>query len=108
VNRKVAKLMKGSPAVDGHLVERKARVPAHVVFRQFAQETVVLNLQTGRYHSLNPTGGRMLEVLAKADSIREAAAHLKAEFPEATEVIERDLCKFCLALSSRRLIQLDD
>jgi hypothetical protein len=50
----------------------------------------------------------MLEVLAEADSIREAAAKLKAEFPEATDVIERDLCKFCLSLSSRRLIQLGD
>jgi len=108
VNRKVAKPMDGFPTVDGHLAERKARVPDHVVFRQFAQETVVLNLHTGRYHSLNPTGGRMLEVLAEADSIREAAAKLKAEFPEATDVIERDLCKFCLSLSSRRLIQLGD
>ena len=100
--------MDGSIAVDGRLVRRKARVPDHVVFRQFAQETVVLNLETGRYHSLNPTGGRMLEVLAEADSIRQAAAQLKAEFPEAGDSIERDLCKFCLALSSRRLIQLDD
>jgi Coenzyme PQQ synthesis protein D (PqqD) len=100
--------MDGSIAVDGRLVGRKARVPDHVVFRQFAQETVVLNLESGCYHSLNPTGGRMLEVLAEAGSIRQAAAQLKAELPEAADVIERDLCTFCLALSSRRLLQIDD
>jgi Coenzyme PQQ synthesis protein D (PqqD) len=100
--------MDASRAVDGRLVERKARVPDHVVFRQFAQETVALNLHTGRYHSLNLTGGRMLEVLAAGNSIREAAAQLKSEFPDAADVIEHDLCKLCLALSSRGLIQLDD
>lgn len=100
--------MDASPAAAGHLAVRKARVPDHVVFRQFAQETVVLNLHTGRYHSLNPTGGRMLEVLAETDSVGAAAAQLKTEFPEATDVIERDLWTFCLALSSRRLIEVDD
>ena len=29
-----------------------------VVYRTFATETVILNLQTGRYHGLNKTGGR--------------------------------------------------
>jgi len=40
----------------------------------------------------------MLEVLAEAGSIRQAAAKLKAEFPEAADFIERDLCKFRLDL----------
>ena len=29
-----------------------------VVYRTFATETVILNLQTGRYHGLKMTGGR--------------------------------------------------
>ena len=32
-----------------------ARIPQHVVFRGFATETVVLNLETGKYHGLNPS-----------------------------------------------------
>ena len=31
------------------------RVPEHVVYRDFAEQTVVLNLRTGRYHGLNET-----------------------------------------------------
>ena len=38
-------------------------IAPHVVYRSFATETVILNLQTGRYHGLNKTGGRMLELL---------------------------------------------
>ena len=30
--------------------------PQHVVHREFAKETVILNLQSGMYHGLNPTG----------------------------------------------------
>ena len=33
-------------------------VPDHVVLREFDTETVVLDLDTGTYHSVNATGGR--------------------------------------------------
>jgi len=46
------------------------RLPEHVVHRSFVAETVVLNLQTGRYHGLNPVGGRMLDALNGASSVR--------------------------------------
>ena len=52
------------------------RVPHHVVYRDFVSETVVLNLQTGCYHGLNPTAGRMLTVLDQVGSLQEAAALL--------------------------------
>jgi hypothetical protein len=44
------------------LLSASLRLPQHVVHRSFVAETVVLNLQTGKYHGLNPVGGRMLEV----------------------------------------------
>ncbi len=90
------------------LLNREARVPEHVVFREFAQETVILNMQTGLYHGLNPTGGRMLQVVEQAASLREAAVTLTAEFPAAGETIERDLLTFCLQLSKRGLIEIVD
>ena len=48
------------------LLAMKARVPENVVHRQFAAETVILNLDTGLYHGLNVTGGRMMEVLDRS------------------------------------------
>lgn len=90
------------------LLDRRVRVPEHVVFREFAQETVVLNLQTGQYHGLNPTGGRMLKAIEQAASLREAAAALSEELPAAAETIERDLLTFCRDLSKRGLVETVD
>ena len=45
------------------LLTCKVTVPQHVVYRSFPTETVVLNLNTGKYHGLNATAGRMLDEL---------------------------------------------
>lgn len=83
-----------------------AHVPNHVVFRTFAAETVVLNLETGKYHGLNPVGGRMLEVLAAAPSVVAAAETLAEEYGEPVARIESDLHEFCNELAERGLIEL--
>lgn len=100
---------KPSPVIDPtQILDWKPRVPDHVVFREFALETVVLNLDSGQYHGLNATGGRMLELLKQKSSVREAADALAEEFPEAADTVARDLCVFCLALSTRGLVELGE
>lgn len=84
----------------------QVRVPEHVVYRAFVKETVVLNLKTGKYHGLNPTGGRMLEVLTKAESIGAATAELAAEYGQSQDQVERDVLSFCDDLVERGLIEL--
>jgi hypothetical protein len=49
------------------------RVPEHVVYRKFAEETVALNLQTGRYHGLNPTAAAMVQALRDEPTVAAAA-----------------------------------
>jgi hypothetical protein len=83
------------------------KLPQHVVFRAFPTETVVLNLQTGRYHGLNPTAGDMLEALTQSHSVREAAMTLAARYEQPRETIERDLCELCNLLLDRGLVELD-
>ena len=51
------------------ILRSSARLPDHVVYRTFVYETVVLNLQTGKYHGLNRTGGRMLELLEREPTV---------------------------------------
>jgi coenzyme PQQ synthesis protein D (PqqD) len=85
----------------------KARVPPHVVYRAFAQETVVLNLDTGRYHGLNPTAGHMLEALDRAATVGAAAERLAKEYAQAVEQIERDLYTLCVDLRARGLLEID-
>lgn len=83
-----------------------ARVPQHVVHRSFAHETVVLNLQTGRYHGLNPTAGRMLGELETGTRIGEIAEKLAEAYEQPLAEIERDLSELCLDLLRRGLVEL--
>jgi coenzyme PQQ synthesis protein D (PqqD) len=88
------------------LVSRRARIPDYVVHRRFAQETVVLNLRTGCYHGLNPTGGRMLEVLDSSPSVADAAELLALEFEQPLAAILEDIVELCTALLERALIEV--
>src|SRR3954469_11847826 len=92
---------------QGSLLEAKVTVPQSVVFRSFPTETVVLNLQTGKYHGLNPTAGRMLQALSEAASVREAAAAVAAEYESPAETIEVDICDLCQTLLDRGLVERD-
>lgn len=89
------------------LLGARARVPQAVVYRSFVKETVILNLESGLYHGVNPTGGKMLETLEKSPSVREAAETLAAVYDQPRSEIESDLCEFCEALIDRRLLELE-
>lgn len=83
------------------------RLPQHVVYRPFPAETVVLNLETGKYHSVNPVGGRMLEVLDKVKSFQKGLRLLQQEFSDQDPaVVEADLYRFCLDLAMRGLVEI--
>jgi hypothetical protein len=90
------------------LAEVKFKVPQHVVYRSFPSETVVLNLQTGKYHGLNATAGQMLEELERAASARDAAVVVAAAFDLPPETIEADMCELCRALLERGLLEIDN
>jgi hypothetical protein len=85
----------------------RVTVPQHVVYRSLPSETVVLNLHTGRYHGLNPTAGSMLEALARAACLGDAAAVVAEEYAQPPALVERDMRELCDALLARGLIELD-
>jgi len=88
--------------------EARVRIPQHVVHRHFPAQTVVLNLQTGRYHGLNPTAGRMLDALGEAPTVAVAARIVADHYRQPRADIERDLCELCADLLSRGLVELAD
>lgn len=83
----------------------RLRVPAHVAWRAFPAETVLLNLQTGQYHGLNPTGGRMFEVIGECGDPELAAERLAAEFGQPLRTIAEDLRELCEGLLDRGLLE---
>jgi Coenzyme PQQ synthesis protein D (PqqD) len=87
---------------------RNARIPDHVVHRDFPGETVILNLETGQYHGLNATAGRMFAALERSGSIDGVATVLAGELGVPRDQIERDLRDLCCALADRGLLELDD
>jgi coenzyme PQQ synthesis protein D (PqqD) len=89
------------------MLDDRVRIPEHVVYRDFPSETVILNLNSGMYHGLNPTAAKMLEVLQESDSVRAAVDALAAEFGQPREVIERDVLDLCRALDERGLVERD-
>jgi hypothetical protein len=88
------------------LLSSAARLPEHVVYRTFVKETVILNLKTARYHGLNPTAGRMLEVLERSPTVGDAATKLAGEYERPVDDVGRDLYDFCVQLLDRGLIEL--
>jgi hypothetical protein len=84
----------------------KVTVPQNVVYRSFPSETVVLNLDTGKYHGLNATAGSMLEALEQAPSVRHAARILADGYGLPHAVVEQDMCELCRLLADRGLIEI--
>jgi hypothetical protein len=85
----------------------RVRVPAHVVFRDMAQETVLLNIQTGRYHGIDAIGARFFEVMRSGDPLSNVVGVLAAEYKQPIDRIEEDLAKFCEQMSDFGLIELE-
>jgi hypothetical protein len=89
------------------LLAAKVKVPTHVTYRRFPSETVALNLETGKYHGLNVTAGRMLEELEQAASVAEALDVLDRSYDQPRELLERDMCELCRQLLERGLIEIE-
>jgi Coenzyme PQQ synthesis protein D (PqqD) len=96
--------MSSSEQSNERLLASKGSIPEHVVFRAFAQETVVLNLLTGKYHGLDPVGGRLIELLPRAATLRAAALQIAEEYNRPVEEVEADVVEFCRDLQERGLV----
>src|ERR1700733_6998024 len=97
-----------STSTDGGMLSANTvvRVPSHVVSRAFSSETLILNLETGLYHSLNSTGGRMLELLAECGSIQAVVDRLAAEYDRPAELLADELCAYCAELAGYGLLEI--
>ena len=92
---------------DDVLLDSRVMLPQHVVHRSFVQETVVLNLRTGKYHGLNRSAGELLTAMDEGLSPREAAAKVADLYELSGSELEGDVVALCRGLLERDLIQVD-
>ena len=97
--------MAGGDPRDHDLLAARLRVPEHVVYRDFGEETVILNLDSGNYHGLNSTAALMVTVLGESATVEEAIGRLVEQTGQPREVIEPDVVRLCQALTERGLIE---
>jgi Coenzyme PQQ synthesis protein D (PqqD) len=96
----------GEAPCDLGLLDAAVRCPEHVVFRNFAAETVALNLETGKFHGLNVPAGRMVELVLRSERPRDVVPALAEEYAVSPEQIEGDLATLLTMLLDRELIVL--
>jgi hypothetical protein len=85
----------------------RAWIPQHVVYRNLVAETVMLNVQTGKYYGLNRTAGRMLEALERQPDLDAIVADLAADLDAPEETLREDFLALCLDLSEKGLLVLE-
>lgn len=88
-----------SLALNDHL-----RIPEQVLTSKVGDETVLLNLQTGMYYSLDPVGTRFIELLQRTSRLDEVHHALLEQFDVSTAKLEADLLKLSQDMLTRGLL----
>lgn len=82
----------------------RLRPKARVLVRELDGESVLLDLDSGRYFGLNATGVRIWALLAEGSDLGAIRARLAEEYGLAPEAIEADLADLCAALEVEELL----
>lgn len=86
----------------------RVTVPQHVVYRRLAEETVLLNIHTGRYYGMSGVGGRFFELLKESRDVESAVDALVDEVDETPERVQHDMVRYCADLKQLGLIELHE
>lgn len=83
----------------------KYYVPETVLSRTVGTETILLNLETSTYHSLNAVGGRFWSLILEGNDFQRALATLEAEYDVPSGQLESDLRALCAELEGLSLLK---
>ncbi|MFQ5741586.1 MAG: PqqD family protein [Acidobacteriota bacterium] len=81
-------------------------VDPEVTFQKLGEETVLVNLTTGKIHHTNDTGSRVWELLKEGRSVGEILELLEKEFEASREALQSDVTAFVELLTQESMIRL--
>lgn len=73
--------------------------------RRIGEETVILDLESGTYFSLEAAGSRIWELLAEGTTLAEVCETVLKEYDTEREVIERDVLELAEQLRKQGLLK---
>jgi Coenzyme PQQ synthesis protein D (PqqD) len=87
-------------------LNERVSVPGHVLVRRFGDESVLLNLQQGRYFGLDEVGTRMWTLLTSGKSFDETYDILQSEYDVDPARLRQDLENLIERLKSNGLVEI--
>ena len=80
------------------------QISEDAVFRELDGGVVILNLDTGIYFGLNPTGTRIWNLIAQHGSLQKAFETMTEEYEAPTESLENDILQLVGQLCEKGLV----
>jgi hypothetical protein len=84
------------------------KIPEQVVVQNVSGESVLLNLDNGKYYGLDEIGTRMLELMREHGDVEQLIAPLLAEYDVSEEVLRKDLDELLAQLVDAGLVEKVD
>ena len=88
-------------------IETRVSIPTDVLFHELDGEAVLLNLKTGKYFGLDPTGTRIWHFLVETGSLGLVYKRMLDEYDVEAERLRADLLALVDQLAAHGLILLD-
>jgi hypothetical protein len=85
---------------------RVRRVDDNVLDTDLDEETVMMDIEQGRYYGLNEVGTRIWSDLAEPVIINDLVVRLSADFKVPTAQCQSEVIAFLESLASRGLLQV--
>jgi Coenzyme PQQ synthesis protein D (PqqD) len=83
----------------------KYQISKRVLSCTTGTETVILNMESSMYHSLDPVGGRFWDLVQQGKEVQQAVEEICSEYDVEPGQLEADLHELCKELQSLGLLE---
>jgi hypothetical protein len=100
--------VEGGHVVEAGAPDRRFAIPDHVLSREAAGETVLLDLESEQYYSLGGVAAQAWQLVEAGKSFTELIAELDAEYDVDEGTLRADLDRTFAELESAGLVLIRD